>query len=438
MKEYDNPNITYLGQTNWRNENTPFGIKDPDRLRHIYCIGKSGVGKSNLLSTMAISDIERGAAVGILDPHGDVAENLLNFIPKDRIEDVIYFNPTDTEFPIAFNPLKSIHPSHHELVASGLISTFSRIWENSWGVRLEYILKFCLLTLLEYRNGSLLDINPLLTDPAFRQKVLSRCINPYILAYWNNEFAKYSPSFRTEAISSILNKMGVFHTNIALRNTVGQQNRGINIQEIMDEGKILICNLSKGSIGEEACAILGSMFVTAFQTAALYRAKQPEHLRRPFYLYVDEMHSFVGLSFIDMLSEARKYGLSLFLTHQYINQVSKPIQNAIFGNVGTLIAFRVGAADAEYLAREFAPVFSEEDLVRLPRHSMYLKLMIDGTTSFPFSAETVPVKGWTKTNKAEVIETSQARYGRKRKVVEEEILEKYKGAPQLEERTLFD
>ena len=387
-----NEGITPIGITNYRNTNQKFGIKDKDRLQHIYCIGKSGVGKSTLLTNMAISDIQRGNGLCIIDPHGDLAQDLLNYIPKGRLGDVVYFNPKDLEYPIAFNPLKGINPNYHHLVASGLIATMKKIWSDSWGPRMEHILRFTLLTLLCCPDATLLDIQPLLTNIEFRTKALGYVTDIHIRSFWENEFERYTPSLRAEAISPILNKTGLFLASLPLRNTVGQKTRGFRIQEIMDKKKILICNLSKGELGEDASALLGSIIITSIQHAALFRSRQQESTRTPFYLYIDEMHSFVTLAFAGMLAEGRKYGLSLFLAHQYIEQLDERIRASIFGNVGTMIAFRVGATDAEYLAKEFFPVFSEEDLVNLPRYSMYLKLMIDGTTSQAFSAISIPIK----------------------------------------------
>jgi len=382
----DSLDITPIGITNFRNSNQKFGIKDNDRLGHIYCIGKTGVGKSTLLKNMALSDIERGNGVGIIDPHGDIAEDILKAIPTGRIKDVVYFDPSDLNHPIAFNPLHGIHPNYHHLVASGLVSTFRKVWSESWGPRLEYILRFTLLTLLWYPDATLLDIQPLLTDIRFRNDVLVYVRDEHVISFWRNEFEKYSPTLRNDAITPILNKTGLFISSLPLRNIVGQKTSSFRMQRILDEGKILIVNLSKGKIGEDACALLGSMLVTSIQLAAMHRATQEEHKRRPFYLYIDEMHSFITLAFADILAEARKYKLSLFIAHQYIHQLQEPVRKAIFGNVGTIISFRVGAEDAEYLAREFHPTFTEDDLINLPRYSMYLKLMIDGATSQPFSA----------------------------------------------------
>jgi hypothetical protein len=430
---------TPIGITNWRNDKTPFFIKDADRLGHIYVIGKTGVGKSTLLLNMAISDIQKGKGLCIIDPHGDIAETVLKYIPGDRVNDVIYFNPKDITYPIAFNPLKGIHPNYHHLVASGLISTFKKIWADSWGPRLEYILRFTLLTLLEYPDATLLDIQPLLTDIFFRNKVLGYVSNQHTLSFWKNEYDKYSPTLRSEAIAPILNKTGVFLTSIPLRNIVGQKTRGFRMQQVMDSRKILIANLSKGEIGEDASSLLGSILVTSVQLAALFRSTQNEDDRTPFYLYVDEMHSFISLSFVDILAEARKYRLSLFLTHQYIDQIDEKIRSAIFGNVGTIISFRVGARDAGQLAKEFYPVFNEEDLINLPRYSMYLKLMIDGTTSKPFSAMTLPPKPITSSAKEKIIELSRRKYGKERKDVEKSIFERYqRKEEENKERSLFD
>ncbi len=381
--------LTYIGITNYRSTNLRFGIKDIDRLAHIFCIGKTGVGKSTLLTNMALSDITKGKGLSVIDPHGDVAETLLNNIPKSRKKDLIYFNPSDTANTVFFNPLHGVHPQYHHLVASGLVSVFKKIWGDSWGPRMEYILRFSLLTLLEYPGATLLDIQPLLTDTLHRDKILEHVHNEATIAFWQNEFLKYSPAFRNEAIAPILNKTGLFLTSIPLRKVVGQTATSFKMQQILDGSKILICNFSKGLIGEDACTLLGSMLVTSIQLAALYRAKQPQHERVPFFLYIDECQTFATQSFVDMLSEARKYGLGLFMANQFLDQLHEKIRAAILGNCGTLISFRVGANDAELLAKEFYPVFEPIDLVSLPRYSMYLKLMIDGAASQPFSAQSI-------------------------------------------------
>ena len=385
--DIEHDSITPIGITNYRSTNQRFGIKDKDRLAHIFCIGKTGVGKSTLLQNMAVSDIKKGKGLAVIDPHGDVAENLLRRIPEHRKSDLINFNPCDTESPIAFNPLHGVHPNYHHLVASGLVSVFKKIWgDTSWGPRMEYILRFCLLTLLEYPDATFLDIQPLLTDTLHRDKILKYVKNEHTIAFWQKEFLKYSPSLRSEAIAPILNKTGLFLTSVPLRNIVGQKKTSFRMQQVLDGSKILIANLSKGAIGEDACTLLGSMLATSIQLSALYRAKQPHEARKPFFLYIDECQTFVSLSFADMLAEARKYGLGVFMANQFLDQLHEKIRAAIFGNCGTIISFRVGASDAELLAKEFYPVFEAIDLVHLPRYSIYMKLMIDGATSQPFSA----------------------------------------------------
>ncbi len=386
----DGHDITPIGITNFRNTNQKFGIKDRDRLQHIYVIGKSGTGKSTLLENMAISDVERGNGLCIIDPHGDIAEDVMKYIPEGRLQDLIYFNATEQNNPIAFNPLKGIHPKYHHLVASGLVSTFKKIWSESWGPRMEYILRFTLLTLLCMPDATLLDIQPLLTNKEVRQRILSNVGDQHILSFWDNEFNKYSPTLRNEVIAPILNKTGLFITCDPLRNILGQKTNSLRLQQVLDSGKILIVNLSKGQIGEDASSILGAMLISSIQLSALHRASKPQEARRPFYLYIDECHSFITLSFANILAEARKYGLSLFLAHQYIEQMDERVRSAIFGNVGTMISFRVGAPDAEYLAKEFYKVFSEDDFVNLPNYAMYLKLMINGSSSQPFSAASLP------------------------------------------------
>ena len=382
MSDYD---ITPIGITNYRSTNRPFGIKDKDRLAHIFCIGKTGVGKSTLLQNMALSDIEKGKGLAVLDPHGDVAEYLRKRIPEHRKGDLIYFDPA-VNLPVAFNPLYGVHPRFHHLVASGMVSVFKKIWGDvSWGPRMEHILRYALLTLLEYPEATLLDLQPLLTDTLHRDKILDYVKNENTAAFWQKEFLKYSPTLKAEAVAPILNKISVFQTSIPLRNVVGQPTRTFRMQEIMDGRKILICNLSKGKIGEDACTLLGSMLVTSMQLAALYRAQQPEDARVPFFLYIDEFQTFVTQTFADMLAEARKYGLGVFMANQFLDQLHEKIRAAIFGNCGTLIAFRVGATDAELLAKEFYPTFEAIDLVHLSRYSMYLKLTIDGASSEAFS-----------------------------------------------------
>ncbi|HUU50972.1 MAG TPA: type IV secretion system DNA-binding domain-containing protein [Nitrospinota bacterium] len=419
--------ITPFAITDYRDIKKRFGIKERNRRGHMYIIGKTGTGKSTLIKNMAVSDIRSGNGTALIDPHGDLAEDVLNFIPKKRIKDVIYFNPGDLEFPIAFNPLEKVHPDYYHLVVSGIISVFKKIWSEFWGPRLEHILRHSIFTLLEYQRGTLLDIPRLLTHKEFRTKVLMNVINPQVREFWFYEFEKYSAWLRSEAISPILNKIGQFLTSLPLRNIVGQKENTFNLRKVMDKGKILIVNLAKGKIGEENCSLLGAMIVTKIQLAALSRANLKENKRIPFYLYVDEIHNFLTLSFADILSEARKYGLNLILAHQYIEQLDEKIKAAILGNAGTIISFRVGVEDAECLAKEFSPVFDECDLVNLSNHHIYLKLMIDGKTSRPFSAITLASPKIKISYKRDIIDHSRKIYTKPRKQVEREII--YKAPP---------
>jgi type IV secretory pathway TraG/TraD family ATPase VirD4 len=430
---------TPIGITNFRNNHTPFGIKEADRFNHIYCIGKTGTGKSTLLLNMAINDIKRGNGICLIDPHGDIAKTILEYIPKERLEDVIYLNPNDEKYSISFNPLYNIPKHQQHLIVSGILATFKKIWIDSWGPRLEYIFRYTLLTLFTYPEATLLNIQPILTNTEFRKQVLRHCSDQYLLSFWQNEFNQYSPQQRNEAISPILNKTGVLIAIEQLRMIIGQSENSIDIEDIMNNKKILICNLSKGTIGEDATTILGSMIVNAIQVFAMKRAKIEERQREPFYLYVDEMQSFISLSFADILAEARKYKLSLFLTHQYLEQIHEKIRFAILGNVGTIILFRIGAEDAKILKQEVHPPFTEEDLINLPKYSMYIKLMIDGATSKPFSAITNPLPPITYSYSEIIKQRSNEKYGRLKRELQEELKERYKYNPynQNKQQELF-
>lgn len=429
QEEIENSEITPFAITDYREIKEVFGIKQKDRQGHMYIIGKTGTGKSTLIENMAISDIKRGSGLALIDPHGDLAEDLLDFIPEKRIDDVIYFNPGDLENPIAFNPLEKVSADYRHLVVSNIISVFKKIWSEFWGPRLEHILRHSLFTLLEYPDSTLLDLPRLLTDKNFRKQVLSYVTDDQVKEFWLNEFDKYSAWLKSEAISPILNKLGQFLTSLPLRNIVGQSRNTFNLRKVMDKNGILIANLSKGRIGEENCSPLGAMLVTKIELAALSRTEIAEETRQPFYLYVDEMHNFITLTFADILSEARKYGLNLILVHQYIEQLDEKIRAAIFGNVGTLISFRVGADDAKYLEREFYPTFDETDLINLANHHIYLKLMIDGHSSQPFSAVTLPLVEKGESYKQKIIEASRDKYTRPRREVEKEISMRSKADP---------
>lgn len=417
-----NNRITPFAVTDYRDIRKLFGIKQKNRRGHMYIIGKTGTGKSTLIENMAISDIKNGYGVALIDPHGDMAEEILDYVPKKRIKDVIYFNPADLEHPIAFNPLEKVPGDYHHLIVSGLLSVFKKIWPEFWGPRLEHIFRHSLFTLLEYPNSTLLDLPKLLTHKEFREKAISRITHQQVKEFWINEFDKYSIWLRSEAISPILNKMGQFLTSLPLRNIVGQKENTFDLRKTMDEGNILIVNLAKGKIGEDNSCLLGAVMVNKIQLAALSRADVPESERKPFYLYVDEIHNFLTLSFADILSEARKYGLNLILSHQYIDQLDERIRASIFGNIGTLICFRIGAEDAKVLVNEFSPVFDESDLINLENYHIYLKLMIDGKTSQPFSAITLSPSDKGQSFKEEIIKLSQEKYAKPRQEVEKEIL----------------
>jgi len=415
--------ITIFGQTNYRNQLRPFGIKRDDRRRHMYIIGKTGMGKTTLLENLIISDIINGEGCCYIDPHGDTAEKILDFIPTHRINDVVYMNPADTAFPIAFNILESVEETHKHLIASGIVSVFKKQFAESWGPRLEYILRNTVMALLDYPGSTLLGVMRILVEKEYREKVVEKIKDPVVKSFWVNEYTKWNDRVLQEVISPIQNKVGQFLSNFLIRNIVGQVKSTIDLREIMDNQKILILNLSKGRIGEDTMQLLGSMIVTKLYMAAMSRVEIPEKDRKDFYLYVDEFQNFATDSFGDILSEARKYRLDLIVAHQYIEQLPETVQAAVFGNVGTLICFRTGAADAERLALEFAPFFTEEDLVNLPAFAIYLKLMIDGVSSDPFSADTLPpLFGEYRTDSgAKVIQVSRERYANPRAVVEDKI-----------------
>lgn len=416
--------IAVFAQTTYRNENKKFGIKTDDRRRHMYLIGKTGMGKSTILENMIVDDIRAGHGVAVVDPHGDLAEKIIEFIPSERIKDVVYFNPSDINFPIAFNIVEQVEPHLRHLVASGLIGVFQKLWADSWGPRLEYILRNAILAILDFPGSTLLGVVRMLSDKNYRKRVVANITDPVVKAFWEKEFSGYADKFASEAVSPIQNKVGQFLSSSLMRNIVGQVKSSINIREVMDGGKILIMNLSKGRIGEDNSALLGAMMITKIQLAAMSRVDVPEKERRDFYLYIDEFQNFSTDSFANILSEARKYRLNLILAHQYIEQLSEKVKPAVFGNVGTMVVFRVGAADAEELVKEFTPTFTEEDIVNLPKYEMYLKLMIDGIASTPFSARGLPpLRTEEKTgNDQVVIDYSRERYASERAIVEEKIM----------------
>jgi len=407
--------------TDFRHRKDIFGIKQRDRRNHMYVIGQTGTGKSTLLENMIISDLRREKGLALIDPHGDLAEKVLHYVPEIRMEDVIYLNPADLHYPIAFNPLEKVHPDQHFLVVSGLIAVLKKIWPDAWGPRLEHILRHALLTLLTYDGSTLLDVPKILVNKNFRQDVLRGVKDPHLREFWALEYEKVPLTFRMQTIAPILNKTSQFLSSLPLRSIVGQPTNAFNIRAVMDEGKILIVNLSKGKIGEDNCALLGALMVNTIMLAAMSRADIPESERRPFYLYVDEVHNFLTLAFADILSESRKYGLNLILAHQYIDQLESEVRSAIFGNVGTMVSFRVGVDDAAVMTKQFYPVFEKADLIGLANHHIYLKLMIDGTTSRPFSAATLPPPEVIRSLSREIIEFSRMKYGRPRFEIDKNI-----------------
>lgn len=426
MDEINYNQINFFAKTNYRNQQVPFGIKVDDRRRHMYIIGKTGMGKSTMMENMVIQDIRNGNGVCFIDPHGDLVQNILNYIPNERINDVIYLNPSDLDFPIAFNILESVDSKYKHLVASGLMGVFTKIWASMWSSRMEYILNNTILALLDSPGNTMLGIVRMYVDKKYRKKIVDNIKDPMVKAFWVEEFANYAEKYRTEAVAPIQNKVGQFLSSAVIRNIVGQPKSTIDLREIMDNNKILLLDLSKGKVGEDNSALLGAMIITKLQLAALSRVDIPEEQRKDFYLYVDEFQNFVTDSFATILSEARKYRLNLTMGHQYIGQLTPDnntkVRDAVFGNVGSMVVFRVGAADAEYLETEFEPIFTPNDIVNLPKYNIILKLMINGISSDPFTATTIPAdKNWFTGNADKVIKVSRERYGNPREDVEDKI-----------------
>jgi energy-coupling factor transporter ATP-binding protein EcfA2 len=422
----DENRITYFAETDARNKRVKFGIKAKDRTRHVYVIGKTGMGKSTMLENMAVQDIQNGEGICFIDPHGKTADLLLEYVPKERIRDVIHIAPFDVEFPISFNVLESVDPEKRHLVVSGLMSTFKKIWEDAWSARMEYILTNTLLALLEAKDSTLLGVNRMLSDKEYRKEIVSQIQDPSVRTFWTKEFANYTERMAAEAVPAIQNKVGQFTANPLIRNMIGQPHSSFDFREAIDHRKIIIINLSKGRIGDENMKLLGGLLVTKIYLAAMSRADTPDRVARMlpnFYLFVDEFQNFANASFADILSEARKYKLNLTIAHQYIEQMDDIVRPAVFGNVGTMITFRVGATDAEELEKEFSPQFVIEDLVNLGFTQIYLKLMIDGLTSPPFSAVTLPpIEHPDVSYVKEITDASREQFSRPRAAVEEEII----------------
>lgn len=419
----NDPNsITLFAQTNFRNQQRRFGIKLDDRRRHVYVIGKTGMGKTTLLENMILSDIYAGHGCCYIDPHGDTAEKLLDFIPSWRINDVVYFNPADLEYPVGFNILETVNDEQKHLVGSGLMGVFKKIWPDVWSPRMEYILLNCVLALLDYPGATLLGINRLLVDRDYRQRVIEKIRDPIVKTFWVAEFSSWSEKYATEAIAPVQNKVGQFLSASVIRNIVAQVKSTIIPRRIMDDRKIFIVNLSKGRIGEDNMRLLGGMMITKLQLAAMERVDMPEAERKDFFLYVDEFQNFATPSFANILSEARKYRLALILAHQYIEQLDETVRDAIFGNIGTIITFRIGSPDALYMEKEFSPVFIPEDLASLPKYGIYLKLMVDGVSTEPFSAMTLPPIAQRTGSAEKVIAVSRERHATTRSDIQEKVL----------------
>ncbi|MGV9002218.1 MAG: type IV secretory system conjugative DNA transfer family protein [Candidatus Saccharimonadaceae bacterium] len=417
-------NISAFGLTNFRGINHQFGMLRSDRSRHLYIIGQTGAGKSGLLELFALSDIFHGHGYAIVDPHGDLAVDNMRFIPGSRLQDVVYFNPADTAHPVGFNPLEITNPEQKSNISSEVIGVLKRMFGESWGPRLEYILRFTLLALLDRPSTTMLDIARMLTDKKFRKETLSYCNDSVVLQFWNVEYASWNEKFQAEAIAPVLNKVGAFTANPTIRNIIGQPKSTFNIRQIMDEGKILIVNLSKGLIGEDNAAILGSFIVTKIQLAAMSRSDIPNiEDRRPFYLYVDEFQNFATDSFATILSEARKYALNLTVANQYIGQMTETVRDAIFGNVGSMISFRVSADDAPILSKQFEPQFEPGDLLQMHNRHFIINMVINGEKAPAFSATTLKLPPEQIDNTALIIENSRRLYSRTRGDVEAEINE---------------
>ena len=420
------PQITYIGKADFRNALTKFGIKPEDRTKHMYIIGKTGTGKSTFLENLIVQDINNGNGLAFIDPHGSSAEALLDYIPEWRLDDVIYFNPSDMEWPIAFNPLEDPGPEKRHLVSDGLMSVFKKVWPEAFSGRMEYILNTTMMSLLEYPDSTVLSINRMLTDKDFRKRVVAAVTDSAVKNAWD-ELMKWDDKRWSEAVSALINKVGQFSTNPVIRNIVGQPKSTFDFRKAMDERKIIIINLSKGMIGEQNAPLLGAMLITKIYLAAMSRAELANHVIKqvaPFYFYVDEFQNFANESFASILSEARKYKLCLTIANQFIAQMEEPIRDAVFGNMGTTVAFRVGTLDAEFMEKVFAPVFTQDDLQAIAFRQFYITLQIDGMGSKPFSAQSLDMIPRIQSSmKDRVIEMSRKNFARPRLEVEEYVRE---------------
>lgn len=399
----------------------PLALSRNDRRQHLYVLGKSGTGKTTLLHNLMVQDIEAGHGLAFIDPHGDESRNLLDYIPSHRIRDVVYFNPADTEYPIGFNLLGSVPPENRHLVASGVVSAFKSIWRDSWGVRLEYILYAAVAALLECENVSLLGLQRMLSDAKYRAWVVRQVKDPIVRAFWVNEFENYNERFLQEAIAPIQNKIGSLLMSPHLRNVLGQVRSTIDARFMMDNKRIFIADLSKGKLGADKSSLIGALLITQFQLAAMSRADVPEHERQDFFLHIDEFQSFATDSFVSILSEARKYRLCLTLSHQYIEQLKPETRDAVFGNVGSIVSFRVGQRDAEILEREFGGAYTADQFTRLSNYEICVKMLKNGEWSEPFLGKTASPIGKYHKRSQTILRQSRERFATRQSIVEAKI-----------------
>jgi hypothetical protein len=439
----DQPHIT-IGERHGWGDPQPFGISAVDQRQHIYIIGKTGSGKTTLLRNLIVQHIAQGHGVGLIDPHGDLAEELLHHVPPKRADHLCYFNPGDLDFPIGLNLLANVAPDNRHLVASGIVGAFKSIWRDSWGPRLEYILYNAIAALLDCPNASLLGVNRLLTDENYRAWVIRQIKDPFIWAFWAEEYAGYDPRFQREAIAPIQNKLGQFLLNPVVRNILGQVKTKVSIPFIMDNERLFIANLSKGRLGHDKANLLGSLLATQFQLGAMARANRPEAERPDFYLFIDEFQNFSTDAFASILAEARKYRLCLTLSHQYVDQLPLPVRQAVFGNVGTLIAFRIGHTDAETLEKELGKTFPASSLADLDRYEAVVKLLEDGTNRDPFQARMLPPREHHIGRKEKLVARSRERFATPRVIVEHKLncwmglVHASSGQPLLQHRNIID
>ncbi|MCE9585156.1 type IV secretion system DNA-binding domain-containing protein [Candidatus Nomurabacteria bacterium] len=407
--------VSFIGRTNYvaalEEKKFIFGIKRIDRRRHLYIVGKSGVGKSKLQELMIRQDIAYGYGVCVIDPHGELIDDILEFVPENRIEDVCIIDPSDVDFPVSFNPLANIDPGFKHQLTQGLIEVLKKQFGSNWTPRLEHVFRFTVLALLDYPYATMRGMISMLTDRNYRQKVVEYIEDDMVKRFWAIEFADWSEKFDTDAIIPLVNKLGQFLSDPMLRNIFGQIENKVDLEKLMNEQKIIFINLSKGRIGEENASFFGAMFITKIKQAGMARAKLAKEDRHDFYLYVDEFQNLVTDTFENILSEARKYGLNLTVAHQYVSQLLPKVQQAVMGNVGSIITFRVGGDDAVKLKPEYEPIFGVKDMINLGVGEFYIKMTIDGESYDPFSAETLKVLPPTHPSYRErIVEASRRKY----------------------------